>query len=78
MFLCVFQDYLLSHMYSNAARDDLWSKLSQVTLTWTVGQPGGGEGGWGGAVAPLAPTVGSRRQRATLTFHIADDLTRQF
>uniref|UniRef100_A0A8D3A9K0 Aminopeptidase n=2 Tax=Scophthalmus maximus TaxID=52904 RepID=A0A8D3A9K0_SCOMX len=25
-----FQDYLLSHMYSNAARDDLWSKLSQA------------------------------------------------
>ncbi|KAA8580389.1 hypothetical protein FQN60_005924 [Etheostoma spectabile] len=25
-------DYLLSHMYGNAARDDLWSKLSQVTL----------------------------------------------
>ncbi|XP_031152785.1 thyrotropin-releasing hormone-degrading ectoenzyme isoform X1 [Sander lucioperca] len=23
-------DYLLSHMYSNAARDDLWSKLSQA------------------------------------------------
>lgn len=32
-FLCVLQDYLLSHMYSNAARDDLWSKLSQVRLT---------------------------------------------
>uniref|UniRef100_A0A3Q3N8H0 Thyrotropin-releasing hormone-degrading ectoenzyme n=1 Tax=Mastacembelus armatus TaxID=205130 RepID=A0A3Q3N8H0_9TELE len=27
---CCFQDYLLSHMYSNAARDDLWSKLSQA------------------------------------------------
>uniref|UniRef100_A0A3P8PEI5 Aminopeptidase n=1 Tax=Astatotilapia calliptera TaxID=8154 RepID=A0A3P8PEI5_ASTCA len=25
-----FQDYLLSHMYSNAARDDLWRKLSQA------------------------------------------------
>ncbi|MEQ2175214.1 hypothetical protein GOODEAATRI_015801, partial [Goodea atripinnis] len=23
-------DYLLSHMYSNAARDDLWSKLTQA------------------------------------------------
>lgn len=31
--LLFFQDYLLSHMYSNAARDDLWSKLSQVSLT---------------------------------------------
>lgn len=28
----VFQDYLLSHMYGNAARDDLWRKLSQVRL----------------------------------------------
>uniref|UniRef100_A0A672FBH4 Aminopeptidase n=1 Tax=Salarias fasciatus TaxID=181472 RepID=A0A672FBH4_SALFA len=27
--LC-FQDYLLSHMYGNAARDDLWRKLSQA------------------------------------------------
>lgn len=27
------QDYLLSHMYANAARDDLWSKLSQVSFT---------------------------------------------
>lgn len=26
------QDYLLSHMYANAARDDLWSKLSQVSF----------------------------------------------
>ncbi|TNN27663.1 Thyrotropin-releasing hormone-degrading ectoenzyme [Liparis tanakae] len=25
------EDYLLSHMYGNAARDDLWSKLTQVT-----------------------------------------------
>lgn len=27
-----FQDYLLSHMYGNAAREDLWRKLSQVRL----------------------------------------------
>lgn len=30
------QDYLLSHMYANAARDDLWSKLSQVSFTWRL------------------------------------------
>lgn len=34
--VCHFQDYLLSHMYSNAARDDLWNKLSQVTLTCPI------------------------------------------
>ena len=37
--VCHFQDYLLSHMYSNAARDDLWSKLSQVTLTCPITCP---------------------------------------
>lgn len=46
-FFCVFQDYLLSHMYSNAARDDLWSKLSQVTLTWTASLGMGREEGAG-------------------------------
>lgn len=34
-------------MYSNAARDDLWSKLSQVTLTWTAGVGVGREEGAG-------------------------------
>uniref|UniRef100_A0A3Q3VXE7 Thyrotropin-releasing hormone-degrading ectoenzyme n=1 Tax=Mola mola TaxID=94237 RepID=A0A3Q3VXE7_MOLML len=27
---CLRSDYLLSHMYSNAAREDLWNKLSQA------------------------------------------------
>jgi len=26
------QDYLMTHMYGNAARDDLWNKLSEVCL----------------------------------------------
>lgn len=32
------QDYLLSHMYANAARDDLWSKLTQVSSTCEAGR----------------------------------------
>lgn len=32
------QDYLLSHMYANAARDDLWSKLTQVSSTCETGR----------------------------------------
>lgn len=32
------QDYLLSHMYANAARDDLWSKLTQVSSTCGAGR----------------------------------------
>lgn len=49
--LC-FQDYLLSHMYGNAARDDLWSKLSQVTVSCVAPTH------LGRAVAP--PRVASR------------------
>lgn len=27
-----FQDYLRTHMYGNAGRDDLWNKFSEVSL----------------------------------------------
>lgn len=39
--LVCLQDYLLSHMYANAARDDLWSKLTQVSSTCEAGGPRG-------------------------------------
>lgn len=62
-------------MYSNAARDDLWSKLSQVTLTWTAGVGSGREEGAG--LRRLWPPQSVHTASETLTFHVVDDLTRR-
>ncbi len=36
--LCLFsQDYLMTHMYGNAARDDSWNKFSEVRFYTSYG-----------------------------------------
>lgn len=55
-------------MYSNAARDDLWSKLSQVTLTWTAGAGVGRQEGAGlGRLWPPQSVHGASERLSRLT-----------